>query len=435
VEAGKSPGVERSSFILSGEITQARRDRQPQRFGDYTVFEQLGYGGMATVHRAERAVGHTRQSVALKRLLPNVTCEPGVVRLFLEEARLVHQLRHPNIAECFDYGTIGEDHFIAMELVVGPTLTQLVKHCIGTVGLIPFPVALNILIQICDALAYAHDLGIIHRDVSPSNVVISPDGVVKLIDFGIAKTPSSHTAAGVIKGKLGYIAPEYQDGVALDHRADLWAVGVMAYGLLTNKRLFGSEDDAFTMRQVRSMPIEPPSARNADVPPDLDAIVLTALERDLECRWQNATALRNALAQIARPSTNEEVAEYCRWVLALPAKQAVPYRATTRIARGSVPPFKANAAAFRIDEQGALFPAPPEPPPPSPAPRPLDQTRLERPAPPRAKSKAPSLPPPIPAPQVIGAAMLSRRRKRPWLLVLALLSVAGMSAAAAFTLL
>jgi serine/threonine protein kinase len=327
-------------MVLSGEITGPRsfpRNESPPpdgMFGPYAIHEQLGTGGMASVHRAERRVGGVRQRVALKRMLPNAAEEPELVKLFLDEARLVSLLRHRNIAEVYDFGRVGDEYFLAMELVAGPTLKQLLRHCAATVGLIPYPIALNLLIQICDALAYAHDhrdgsgkpLHLVHRDVSPSNIVISSNGVVKLIDFGVAKTASTHTQAGIIKGKLGYIAPEYLNETGLDRRADLWAVGVIAYELLCNQRLFTADDDFEVMRQIRSQTIPQPSRHNADIPPELEAIVMTALERDPARRWQNATALRNALAGVARPSTNAEVMEWCDFVFALAEHAPRPVR-------------------------------------------------------------------------------------------------------------
>ncbi len=331
-------------MVLSGEITAPRnwpRNDSPTpdgMFGEYAIHEQLGTGGMASVHRAQRRVNGVRQRVALKRLLPHVAEDPELVKLFLDEARLVSHLHHRNIAEIYDFGRVGEEYFLAMELVAGPTLKQLLKESTARVGLTPYPIALNLLIQVCDALAYAHDrsddagkpLHIVHRDVSPSNIVISSNGVVKLIDFGVAKTASTHTQAGIIKGKLGYIAPEYLNETGLDRRSDLWAVGVIAYELLCNERLFTGDDDFDIMRLIRSQPIAPPSRHNADIPAELDAIVMTALERDPARRWQNATALRNALAGVTKPSTNAEVMEWVEWVYALSG--AVP-----RPVRGSRP--------------------------------------------------------------------------------------------------
>jgi serine/threonine protein kinase len=316
--------------------TTTRREPHPpsrfSMFGPFALFEQLGVGGMATVHRAERQIGGARQRVALKRLLPNAAEEPEHVRSFLHEARLAANLHHRNIAEIYEAGSIGGEHFIAMELVAGPTLRDLYRKC-TSVGAMPFTIVLTLLSQVCDALAYAHaqrdevgrPLGLVHRDVSPSNIVISKNGTVKLIDFGVAKSTGTHTQTGIIKGKLGYIAPEYLKGT-LDHRADLWAVGVVAWELLTNKRLFAADDDLAMMQNILKQPIDPPSIHNPDVPPDLDAIVMTALHRDPAERWQNAGAMRNALDSVGARASNADVVEWVEWTLALEDKGLRPPR-------------------------------------------------------------------------------------------------------------
>ncbi len=300
-------------FLPPVEPRPATRSGEPRRCGPYVLRERLGSGGMAEVHLAERVGPHGfRKQVALKRLLPHAAIDPEHVKLFLDEARVVAGLHHPNIASIFDFGVADREYFMAMELVRGPTLKQLVQHCSETVGLIPYPVVVALLIQICDALACAHDAGVIHRDVSPANVIVSSDGVAKLIDFGVAKTIASDTSTGVIKGKFGYIAPEYLDGW-LDHRADLWALGVVAHELLTNRRLFDG-DEVASLYAIREGNIDLPSHINPDVPPELDAIVMTALERDPDRRWQNATALRNALCGL-HYSTRMDVVEWVEWAL------------------------------------------------------------------------------------------------------------------------
>jgi serine/threonine protein kinase len=408
---------ERSTMVLSGEITAPRswpRTDSPDpdaTFGPYAIHEQLGIGGMATVHRAERRVGGVRQRVALKRLLPHVAADPDLVKLFLGEARLSSQLHHRNIAEVYDFGTVGEEYFLAMELIAGPTLKQLLKHCGATVGLIPYPIALNLLIQVCDALAYAHDLTdpqgnplhLVHRDVSPSNIVISSNGVMKLIDFGVAKTTSTHTQAGVIKGKLGYIAPEYLDDKGLDRRADLWAVGVIAYEMLCNQRLFLSDDDFEMLSLVRSKPITPPSQINPDVPHEFDTIVMTALERDPARRWQNATALRNALAGVGRASTNAEVMEWVDWVLQLSGHKLRPVKGTRPQPLAEIP----------IHSDAVQLALPPWP---------RQQCELQLPLPAGLPTPSPVAAPRYVPPPKVGAAMVEcHKRPRIWLPLLLIL--------------
>lgn len=303
----------------------------PTSFGKYRVGEQLGTGGMASVHVAEVCGPHGfRRRVALKRLLPQWSADAEYVELFLHEAQLAANLRHPNIATVYDFGSADGEHYLAMELVRGPSLKQLVQHCRATVGLVPYPIVVHLLSQICEALAYAHDLcdaagrplGIIHRDVTPANIVVSNGGIAKLIDFGVAKSRSSHTRVGIIKGKLAYVAPEYVDG-QLDRRVDLWGLGVVAYELLTNQRLFDADDDVELVRLVQEAPITQPSRFNPDLPHELEAIVMTALQREPALRWQNAGAMCTALRGFAREHGNAptygDVAEWIEWAFAMRA--------------------------------------------------------------------------------------------------------------------
>lgn len=299
-----------------------------EEFGPYLVYEPLGTGGMAEVHRAEQpGIEGFRKVVALKRMLPHVAANEDMVRSFVREARLASYLRHANVAQTYELGKVGDVYFIAMELVEGRSLREILKRCAGLRKRMPVPLALNILNQICDALDYAHNLrdhdgnplGIVHRDVSPSNVIVAEDGVVKLIDFGIAKATaaSMQTMSGTIKGKYGYMAPEYLAG-SLDARADLFALGVIAHELLTNHPLFTTNDDIETLQRVRDMAIEPPGRINSEVPREIDDIVMTALERNPDRRWQQATALRAALTtlthRLGMQVTNMEVV---RWLDAM----------------------------------------------------------------------------------------------------------------------
>jgi len=297
----------------------------PERYGEYAVHEALGQGGMATVHRAEQQLrnGVVRQ-VALKRLLPTLNRE--LLTLFLDEARLLRHLDHPNIATTFDSGRVFGTYFITMEYVRGPTLKELVRQA-SMVGYVPEAVTLNLAAQLCDALDHAHNrsdehghhLGIIHRDVTPANILLADTGLVKVIDFGLAKATvqTEESVAGIIKGKFGYIAPEYLGG-KLDLRVDLWAVGIIMYELLTSRRLFDGVDGLDTMRRVAQMPIPRPSMANPAVTPELDALVMRALERDPDRRWQSAAAMRDGIEEVIEHSgaraNHQQVAEWVAWV-------------------------------------------------------------------------------------------------------------------------
>jgi len=284
---------------------------------------------MAQVHRAIATNTEVQRPVALKRMLSHIAGSEAMVKSFVREARLASYLRHENVAQTYDLGRVGEIYFIVMELITGRNLREVLKHCGATTGPMPVHIALNILNQICDALDYAHNLhdetgeplGIIHRDVSPSNVIVSDSGVVKLIDFGIAKASGGgmQTIGGTLKGKFAYMAPEYIAG-RIDARADLFAVGVIAHELLTNQPLFAGRDDIDTLTRVRDMHIEPPSRNNPLVPPEIDDIVMTALARDPDRRWQHATALRTALTTLTRRldliATNTQVIQWLDWAFA-----------------------------------------------------------------------------------------------------------------------
>ena len=299
-----------------------------KRFGAYTLVREVGKGGMSVVHLAQmRAADGTTRTVALKRLLPAAAQRKALRDSFVEEGRLTGYLRHPNIAATYDSGKVGTTYYMAMEYVPGPTLQQLIRHCAATIGLIPTAVTLNIAAQVCDALDHAHNcrdehgkpLGIVHRDISPANIILSETGLVKLIDFGLAKTKQSttNTGEGVIKGKFNYVAPEYLAGT-LDARADLWALGVVMYELLTSRRLFDAPDDFETLARVRNLPIPHPTRANPRVSATLDEIVMTALQRDPKQRWQTAALLRDALRlAIAQPGSqidNQHMIDWVHWV-------------------------------------------------------------------------------------------------------------------------
>jgi serine/threonine-protein kinase len=294
-----------------------------ETYGPYLVYEQIGAGGMATVHRAELRTPQGVRQIALKRLNP--TLKKEMVALFADEARVLRYLQHPNIAATYDSGRVFGTYFIAMEYVAGPTLKELVDHCrTSTVGAVPQAVTLNLAAQLCDALDHAHNrcddhglpLHIVHRDVTPSNIIISESGLVKLIDFGLAKArvTEEHVGAGVIKGKFGYIAPEYTRGL-IDHRADLWAVGIILYELLTSRRLFDGPDALETLTRVRTLPIPRPSLANPHVTRELDEIVMLALERDPARRWGSAAAMRDRIrAVMAHPGNGMDNAAVIDWV-------------------------------------------------------------------------------------------------------------------------
>ncbi len=287
------------------------RSGRDEIYGPFLVHERLGTGGMAEVHRATRVFADgSRIEVGLKRLHPHLVDNPLVVKEFVEEARIASLMHHENICRFYEAGRFDHSYFIAMEYIEGQDLASLLKEWRSHRRSTPLGVVLSLLCQLCDALEYAHGradedtgapLGFVHRDVSPSNILVSADGRVKVIDLGIAiaRTREVRTGRGVIKGKFGYIAPEMLAGARADHRADIFAVGVVAWELLTAQRLFAGASDLETLEKIRRGPIAPPSSRRTDCPPRLDAIVMRALARRPHNRWPSASALRTALRALA----------------------------------------------------------------------------------------------------------------------------------------
>jgi serine/threonine protein kinase len=310
-------------------------DPAPEVFGPYLVYERLGSGGMATVHRAVKTgIEGFQRPVALKRLLSQYAGDQEFVKSFIREARLAARLQHANIAQTYDLGRVEQSYYIAMELIEGVDLRHVLAHIAYSVGPMPVPLILSLMIQVCDALDYAHSfadetgrpLGIVHRDVSPSNVIVGRDGVVKIIDFGIAKASSAtlFTASGTLKGKFSYMAPESLEG-RTDARSDLFAVGALLYELLTARPLFKGASDFDTLDRIKKLHPPPASTLNPQIPPEVDQIAATALAKDPARRWQTAAALRNAMTSIASQpalrATHLDVPRWIDWALAQPTRR------------------------------------------------------------------------------------------------------------------
>jgi len=276
-------------------------------FGKFRLLEPVATGGMAEVWRAEApgAEGFVKE-VALKLIRGDHDARGDFVRMFIQEARLASRLTHANIVQVFEFDQVDGRYYIAMELVRGRTLREVVDRCREQGVRFGLARAVHVCAEVARALGYAHRLedggrpaGLVHRDVSPQNVLLSFEGEVKLTDFGIARAlgASEVTAPGTVKGKLAYMAPEQARGEQVDARADVFAVGVMLWELCAGRRLFARETDASTLAALLSPePLSPPSAWNEAVPPALDAIAMAALERDAARRTPSAEALGDALA-------------------------------------------------------------------------------------------------------------------------------------------
>ncbi len=282
-----------------------------EQFGPYLVYERLGVGGMATVHRAlERGIEGFERIVALKRLLPHLSEDASFIKSFVREAKLASLLNHVNIVQIFELGRVGSEYFISMEYIDGKDIRRILRHARKVTGPPPLHVTVGLLLQLCEALDYAHTkadengqpLLLVHRDVSPSNVIVTTAGHVKVIDFGIAKAQSStlRTQTGRVKGKLAYMAPEAISGKDLDARSDLFALGVIAHELLTARPLFASKNEYQTLLKVQRGDIMPPSTFNQTCPPELDAIVLKALARDPDERFATGADMREELLALRK---------------------------------------------------------------------------------------------------------------------------------------
>ncbi len=312
-------------------------DSAAEQFGPYEVYERLGVGGMATVHRAKQhGIEGVQRTVALKRLLPHLAEDSAFIKSFVREAKLALALHHANIVQLFELGKVGNVYFIAMEYIDGRDVRQLLRHARKVSGPPTINVTLSLLIQACEALEYAHThcddrgapLGLVHRDVSPSNLMVTRSGHLKIIDFGIAKaqTQQLRTQTGKVKGKLAYMAPESTLGRELDSRSDLFSIGIIAHELLTARPLFAAKTDYQTILNVQQAELVPPSAFNQAVPPELDAIVLRALARDPDQRYHSAAELRDDLHGVRiryqLSATNREVQAWTEWAFSLEAPGA-----------------------------------------------------------------------------------------------------------------
>ncbi len=277
---------------------------------NYEILAQLASGGMAEIFLARvTAVMGVERHVVLKRILPQFRDDQQMVAMFLDEARLQAQLRHPNIAALHDVGMIGDSYFYTMEYVHGETVQSLMHRAVMKREPIPLQHVLTIAAGVTAALYHAHTrvgpdrkpLDIIHRDVSPANIMITFDGAVKLLDFGVAKSAGrmTQTRAGVVKGKVAYLSPEQIGEKGVDPRSDLFSLAICMYEMLTLHGLFVRSTDLATLAAiVQEMP-PPPSQFRRDIPPQIDQLVMTALAKDPNTRFGNADQMHQAVEAAA----------------------------------------------------------------------------------------------------------------------------------------
>jgi serine/threonine-protein kinase len=276
----------------------------------YTILERLGGGGQAEVFRgvAETVQGF-KKAVAIKRVLPNLTSNPQFVAMFLDEARLSLFLQHANVVQVFDISKAPDDtYFLVMEFVDGCDLKAIMERENRRNRTLEIQLTMFLMIETCKGLSYAHmlehpdtgePLHIVHRDISPPNIMLSKNGEVKVVDFGLAKANSQveNTDQGVVKGKFSYLSPEAASGQEIDARTDVFAVGILLWEMFTGRRLFYADTPYKTVELVRAARIPSVTAQNPNVEPALDAIVRKALARDPAERFQTCADLGDALSQ------------------------------------------------------------------------------------------------------------------------------------------
>ena len=280
-----------------------------QEFGQYTLLEKIAIGGMAEVWKARmKGVEGFQKTVAIKKILHHLTDNESFVNMFIDEAKLAAQLSHPNITHIYDLGKLDEDYYIAMEFVEGRNLRSILDAAQRSGIHLPVGVSLLIAARLASALDYAHrkrgfddrQLGLVHRDVSPQNVLLSYEGDIKLCDFGIVKAVSraQHTQMGALKGKLQYMSPEQARGHDVDGRSDLFSLGALLFEMLVGRRLFPGDNELSVLEAVRECDLPAPVDLNPSIPAVVDAMVRRALSKDPDDRFQTASDMQQEIESI-----------------------------------------------------------------------------------------------------------------------------------------
>ncbi|MCC6878148.1 MAG: protein kinase, partial [Sandaracinaceae bacterium] len=392
--------------------------KKPIPFGKYMLLERVNVGGMAEVFKAKAfGVEGFERLVAVKRILPSIAEDQEFITMFIDEAKISVQLTHANIAQIFDLGRVSDSYFIAMEYVHGKDLRAIFDRARKRGETVPVPMACYVAMKVCEGLDYAHnkkdaagrDLNLVHRDVSPQNILISYDGETKIIDFGIAKAAgkAGKTQAGILKGKFGYMSPEQVRGLPLDRRSDIFAVGIVLYELLTGERLFVGESDFSTLEKVRNVEIMPPSTYNRRIPEELEQIVLKALAKDVDDRYQTAMDLHDDLQSFMYTSGNffsrKDLSAYMRKgfaeEIAKESAREEEYRQMEAEAShgGSGLDAFADLEPAQAPARAANVSAAPRPPPPRPPAPKKTALGVGVPPPPPPRTSGPPPPPPRPS--------------------------------------
>ncbi len=290
----------------------------PIKFGKYFLTRRIAVGGMAEVFKAKLVgIKGFEKNLAVKKILPEYSEDEEFLQMFVDEARISSHLHHFNIVQVFDFGEVESAFYIAMELVDGPNLKNLLQRCVRARGAFPQTVAIYILKQIARALEYAHKLridgsnvlNIVHRDVSPQNVLVSRSGDVKITDFGIAKAAIrlSHTQPGKIQGKFSYMSPEQAAGRPVDYRSDIFSLGIIGYELLTGIKVYSQEDTQKRYAEVREAKIPDLSTLVEKIPAPLESLIMSMLAKDVKDRPQSCGEIVNGLNEFLGDKSTEDL--------------------------------------------------------------------------------------------------------------------------------
>ncbi|HOX44615.1 MAG TPA: serine/threonine-protein kinase [Myxococcota bacterium] len=342
----------------------------PRMFGKYYLVDRLAVGGMAEIFRAKMyGVDGFEKDMVVKQILPQYARNREFIQMFVDEAKITVSLSHGNIVPVFELGQIEGVYFIAMEQVDGKNLGETLDACLDQGKGLSLPHALFVSAEMLAGLAYAHrradeqgqPLGIVHRDISPQNILLSYEGEVKIVDFGIARaaTKMHETQAGVIKGKFGYMSPEQAMGHDVDARSDIFAAGILLFEMLTLERLFASDREAVTLDRVKRADVPTPSKVNPALSPRLDAIMFKALARRPEDRFQTADEMRQAvLKHLFELNTVANASTLSGYLKDLFAAELAERRKQPRL---SLPPPAQAAPAQAAPVQARPQAAPPAP--------------------------------------------------------------------------
>ncbi len=279
------------------------------QLGQYTLLEKIAQGGMAQVFKAKTVDPQgIERLVVIKRILPHISSNPEYVDMLVNEAKVAVHFTHGNIAQVYDLGRINDDYFIVMEYVDGKTFSQINKALLEKGQHFPLEVLLYCFIELCRGLAYIHrkadpegkPLGVVHRDVSPQNIILTYAGNIKLIDFGVAKADVrvEKTESGVLKGKFAYMSPEQSRGEPIDFRSDVFSIGILLWELLTGERLFKQKNNQDTLKAVQKAKFDPVTTKQSHLPKELDVIIKRALQRKPKDRYNDCADIASDLEKL-----------------------------------------------------------------------------------------------------------------------------------------